>query len=222
MGLKVVPLLIALTKDVGLSERTRIMASKILARLALPQLQAVVMDVFEIEIERAYFYFYFGHTIQQRYPLYDLEMLQNAMLAGYQSVIDFVIHLLGAAGALEDPELLARSLLSRNAKIHSHAVESLEKTCDLAIFRRIAPLVDDLPLEEKLSACLKFHSNLPSLNLADLLSKLDASPSLFDKIVAARLKARLQLPNWRQHLREQMKQADNTFHQYAYELLEHP
>lgn len=219
-GLKIVPLLLNLTKDIALPERARILAGKILGRLALPQLQANLIDILDIEIERAYFYFYFGHTIQKQYPLYDLEMLQSALLTGYQSVIDFIIHLLGAAGSLEDPELLVRALHSRNAKIHSHAVESLEKTCDLRIFRLVAPLVDDLPLEEKMAACLLWQGDYPKLTLSELLGKLEQSPSLFDKIVAVRLKAKLQIPNWRGQLREQMKHADESFYQFAYELLE--
>lgn len=220
MGLKTVPLLLTLTKDIALPERARILAGKILGRLAVAQLQANLIDILDIEIDRAYFYFYFAHTIQAQYPLYDLEMLQNALLTGYQSVIDFIIHLLGAAGSLEDPDLLVRALHSRNAKIHSHAVESLEKTCDTRIFRLIAPLVDDLPLEEKMAACLRWQGDYPKLTLSELLAKLERSPSLFDKIVAIRLKAKLQMPNWRQQLLEQMKISDETFHQYAYELLE--
>lgn len=220
MGLKIVPLLLTLTKDVALPERARILAGKILARQALAQLQANLPDILDIEIDRAYFYFYFAHTIQKQYPLYDLEMLQSALLAGYQSVIDFIIHLLGAAGSLEDPELLVRALHNRNAKIHSHAIESLERTCDTRIFRLIVPLVDDLPIEEKMAACLRWQGDFPKLTLSELLDKLDDSPLLFDKIVAVRLKTKLQMPNWRKELRELMKHSDETFHQYAYELLE--
>ncbi len=220
MGLKTVPLLLTLTKDIALPERARILAGKILSRQALPQLQANLIDILDIEIERAYFYFYFAHTIQQQHPLYDLSMLQNALLSGYQSVIDFIIHLLGAAGSLEDPEMLVRALHSKNAKIHSHAVESLERTCDVRIFRLIAPLIDDLPLEEKMTACLRWQGDFPNLTLSELLDKLERSPTLFDKVVATRLKAQLKMPGWRQRLREQMKQSDETFHQFAYELLE--
>jgi hypothetical protein len=220
MGLKIVPLLLTLTKDVALPERARILAGKILARQALAQLQANLPDILDIEIDRAYFYFYFAHTIQKQYPLYDLEMLQNALLAGYQSVIDFTIHLLGAAGSSEDPELLVRALHNRNAKIHSHAIESLERTCDARIFRLIVPLVDDLPIEEKMAACLRWQGDFPKLTLSELLDKLDDSPLLFDKIVAVRLKTKLQMPNWRKELRELMKHSDETFHQYAYELLD--
>jgi hypothetical protein len=220
MGLKTVPLLLTLTKDIALPERARILAGKILSQLALPQLQINLIDILDIEIERAYFYFYFAHTIQNHYPLYDLEMLQSALLAGYQSVIDFIIHLLGAAGSLEDPELLVRALHSKNEKIHSNAVESLEKTCELRIFRLIAPLVDDLPLSEKMTACIRWEGDFLKLTLSELLDKLERSPALFDKIVATRLKANLQMPGWRQTLRDQMKQSDESFHQFGYELLE--
>ncbi len=220
MGLKTVPILLTLTKDLSIPERSRILAGKILGRLALPQLQANLVELINLEIDRAYFYFYFGHCIQKQYPLYDLELLQNALLTGFRSVIDFIIHLLGAAGSLEEPEMLVRALYSRNAKIQSHAIESLEKTCDPRLFRRIAPLVDDLPLEEKLDACLRFKKDLPQLSLSDLLATLEQSGSLYDKVVAARLKAMLQMPNWRQELREQIKCSDETFHHFAYELLE--
>jgi hypothetical protein len=220
MGLKTVPLLLTLTKDPALPERARILAGKILSRLALPQLQANLIDILDVEIERAYFYFYFAHTIQNQHPLYDLKMLRGALLAGYQSVIDFIIHLLGTAGSLEDPEYLVRALHSANEKVHSHAVESLERTCDVRIFRLIAPLIDDLPLEEKMKACLRWQGSYPHLTLAELLDKLEHSPALFDKIVANRLKAELKMPGWRQSLRDQMKRSGETFHQFAYELLD--
>lgn len=220
MGLKTVPILLAITKDLSLPERSRILAGKILGRLALPQLQANLMELIDLEIDRAYFYFYFGHSIQKQYPLYDLELLQNALLTGFRSVIDFIIHLLGAAGSIEEPEMLARALYSRNAKIQSNAIESLERTCDPRLFRKIAPLIDDLPLDDKIAACLKAKKDLPLLSLSDLLATLDRSGSLYDKVVAARLKAMLQMPNWRQELREQIKRSDETFHHFAYELLE--
>ena len=71
-----------------------------------------------------------------------------------------------------------------------------------------------------MAACLSWQGDYPKLTLSELLGKLEQSPSLFDRIVAARLKAKLQMPNWKQHLREQMKQSDETFYQFAYELLE--
>jgi len=71
-----------------------------------------------------------------------------------------------------------------------------------------------------MKACLSWQGDYPKLTLSELLGKLEHSPSLFDKIVAVRLKAKLQMPKWRHQLREQMKHSDKTFHQFAYELLD--
>lgn len=219
MGPQQIPLLVSLTKDISLPDRARILAGKILGQLSLSELQSHCIEIVDIEIERAYFYFYFAHTIQKEYPLYDLKMLQSALFAGYQSVIDFIIHLLGAAGSLEDPELLVRALKSKNGKVHSHAIESLEKTCEVRIFRLIAPLIEDLPLEEKMAACLRWKGNAPKLSLQELLSKLERSPALFDTIVAAQLKASLQMPGWREQLQELLPHSNPPFDQFAQRLL---
>src|SRR5262249_49174053 len=84
----------------------------------------------------------------------------------------------------------------------------------------IAPLVDDLPLPEKMAACMRWEGDFLKLTLSELLDKLGRSPALFDKIVATRLKAKLKMPGWKQTLRDQMKQSDESFHQFGYELLE--
>ena len=108
MGLKIVPLLLRRYERHRAARTGADLGRKNLWASCYAQLQANLIDILDIEIERAYFYFYFGHTIQAQYPLYDLEMLQDALLSGYQSVIDCIIHLLGAAGSIEDPELLVR------------------------------------------------------------------------------------------------------------------
>jgi len=220
MGLKTVPILLSLTKDTNLHERCRILSSKILGKLALPQLQANLIEIIEQEIEEAYFYYFYGHTIQKQNPNMDLSLLQDALLTGFQSVIDFIIHLLGTAGSVEDSDLLVHTLRSKNAKAHAHAVEILEKNCDTAIFAKIRPLIDDTPWEEKVEAFSKINGKYPNLTLQQLLDNLQASPSFFDKTVAVHLKAKLQMPDWKQSLREQIKISDDPFYHYAYELLE--
>lgn len=188
LGLEAAPILLSLIKDLSIPDRARILSAKILSRLALPQLQANLLALIKIELDRAYFYFYSGHSIQNKYPLYDLELLTHALKTGFRSVIDFIIHLMGAAGYLEDPELLVRTLRSRNAKIQSHAVESLEKTCDPRLFKQLVPLIDDLPLQEKLKACLRYQTGLPILSLSSLFARLEESSSLYDKTISTRLK----------------------------------
>lgn len=220
IGLKTVPTLLSITKDLKMHERCRILAAKILGRLSLPQLQTNLIEIIEIEIKKAYFYFFHAHLIQKQYPEYDLNLLENALFTGFQSILDFIIHLLGIAGSIEDSDLLVHILRSKNAKAHAHAVEIVERHSNIRIFRQILPLLDDMPFEEKLDAYNQAYGQFPTLALEELLNKLLDSPSLFDQTMAAHLKAKCQMPDWKQSLKEQIKTAEGPLHQYMYELLE--
>lgn len=218
MGLKTVPTLIAIIKDSQLHDRCRMLAGGALGRLSLPQLRANLQDIIQHEIDRAYFYYIHSHSLTQRYPQLDLNLLSETLYTGYQSALDFIIQLLGAAGEVEDVELLSRSIRSRNPKVRSQVVETLEKTCEHTIFRLLRPLLEDIPYEEKLNAYLKSGHTL--LSLTELLDKMSESPAQMDRIMAATLKYQLNLPNWRESLRQQMLQQDEIFHHFAYELLD--
>lgn len=220
MGLKTVPMLLTILKDSRLHYLCRILAAKILAQLSLPQLRAHLEEIISIEQQRAYFYFFHGNTVQKNYPEYDLSLLKDALFNRFQSVIDFIIHLLGSVGSIEDSELLVLSLHSKNEKVHSNAVETLEKACDSRIFSWLLPLIETIPIEEKMRAFYKYYQKPVSLHLEALLHELDDSPSLSDQIISAHLKATLKIPNWRETLREQMKTSEEAFHHFAYELLE--
>jgi HEAT repeat protein len=218
MGLRTVPALLSIMRDTQAPDRCRLLAGRILGRLALPQLRANLSDIIRQEIERAYFYFYHHHTIQSLNPELDLSMLQDVLITGHHSVLDFIIQILGIAGEVEDEELLSRSLRSRNSKVRSQVVETLEKTCEPQIFRLLQPLVDDIPYEEKIRICAK-SGNKP-LILNDLLDKMSESSAQIDRIIAATMKYHLNLPYWRESLRQQMSRQNEIFHHFAYELLD--
>jgi hypothetical protein len=218
MGLKTVPILTSIIRDMTLNERGRILAGKILAKLSLAQLKNNLIDIVTVEIEKANFYFYYSNTIQKKYPLYDLNLLQNALHTGFQSIIDFTIYILAEASLIEDCELIVKALHSKTTKSHAHAIETLEKSIDKKLFSQILPLIDDTPLEYKLQQASKQIDT--ALTLKQLLDKLENSHLFFDKIIAAHLKAKLKMPNWQQSLREQIKKSDELFHQFTYELLE--
>lgn len=218
MGLRTVPMLLSMTKDTTMHDRCRVLSGRTLGRLALPQLRANLYEIIHGEIERAYFYFYHHQIIQEKYPDLNLRILQDALLTGYHSVIDFIIQLLGVAGSIEDCELLSSSLRSRNPKVRSQVVETLERTCDTKIFRLLQPLVSDLPIEEKIRAYKR--GGRTALSLTELLDKLDQSPSLADQIMSASLQYRLNIPHWRESIRQQMPANEEIFHHFAYELLE--
>lgn len=218
MGLRTVPNLLSTMRDIHIPDRSRLLAGRILGRLSLPQLHANLSDIIRQEIERAYFYFYHYHTIQSLNPSLDLSILQDVLITGYHSVLDFIIQILGVAGEVEDEELLSRSLRSRNPKVRSQVVETLEKTCEPQIFRLLQPLVDDIPYDEKIRAYIK--SGHKPMNLNDLLDKMSESSAQIDQIIASTMKYHLDLPNWRASLRQQMSRQDEIFHHFAYELLD--
>lgn len=215
MGLKTVPTLLSIAKDTRVHDRSRLLAGKILGRLAPPQLKANLFSICTQEIERAGFYFVHYHYIQNAYPKHDLEVLEDALLAGYHSVIDFIIQLLGVSGEIEDSELLSKSMRSHNPKVRSQVVETLERTCERGLFHVIQPLVDELPLSEKLKAFTK-----PPLSLDALALELQNSPSLSDQVASAWLASKLEFSGWRESIKRQMQGKEEIFHHFAYEVLE--
>jgi len=218
MGLRNVPLLLSMTKDSTLPDRCRLLAGRILGKIALPQLRANLYDIIRTETERAYFYYYYANTIQEEYPDLDLDILKNALMSDYHSVLDFIIQLLGTAGEVEDCELLSRSIRSSHLKVRGQVIETLEKTCELRIFRLIHPLVSEMPHEAQLNAFVRGGGK--PLNLVELLAKMSASPTLGDQVVAATLRYRLNLPDWKSTLKQQMAGNAEIFHHFAYELLD--
>ncbi len=218
MGLRTVPTLLSMMQGTHLPDRCRLLAGRILGRLALPQLRAHLSETIHREIDRAYFYFYHHQTLPRSSSECDLTLLADVLLTNYHSVLDFIIQLLGVAGEVEEAEILSRSLKSRSPKIRSQVVEALEKTVDPPIFRLLQPLVDEIPQEEKMRAYLKRGGE--RLSLTALLDKMSESSSQMDQIMAAAMKYQLDLPNWRASLRKQMSRQDEIFHHFAYELLE--
>ncbi len=213
-----VPTLIQIVQDKRVPDRCRLLAGKILGKRDLKALQKRLFYIVKREIERAYFYFYHSQTVQRQVPEHDLTILQKALLTGYQSIIDFIIQLLGVAGSLEECEVLAHTLRSQNRKIRAQAVESLEKTCDATIFDMLEPLIDERDGEEKLRHYLKW-GGVP-LNLTQLLDAMAQSSSRADQIISLAMKAQLKTPDWRHTLREKLESEEEIFHHFAHELLE--
>lgn len=217
-GIEAVPILLEMVNDIKIHDRCRLLAGRILGRVDLNQLRAHLSGIVHHEIERAYFYFYHSQMIQEQHPDLDLGILKDTLWTGYQSVIDFIIQLLGVAGEAEDCELLSRCLRSRNPKTRSQVIEALEKTCETPIFRLIQPLVDEVPYLEKMKAYAL--GNRTPLSLTELLDRISESPAQVDQIISAALKYELNLPGWREALKKQMTSQDEVFQHFAHELLE--
>lgn len=217
MGSQVVPLLLQITQETTVPDRCRFLAGKILGRLDLKVLQKNLFHIVNKEIERAYFYYYHALEIPRQIPEQDLSILEDALLTSYQSIIDFIIHLLGTAGSIEDSDILVATLRSKNRKIRGTALESLEKACEGRIFTTLERLIDERNPKEKLDNYLK-GGRLP-LNLTQLLDMMVNSPSTADQIVALVLKARLETPDWRQAVKKKLDSNNKIFHEFGQELL---
>ena len=217
MGAKALPTLIAMTQEKDVHARCRLLAGKILGKLSLSDLKAILYPIVRNEIEKAYFYFYHWHNIQMQVPEHDLFILENTLLAGYESTIDFIVQLLGVAGSIEESDVLSHTLRSKYKKIQAQAHESLEKTCDPRIFSLLSPLIKNKNPDEKVHDYLK-GGRIP-LNFSQLLEILMHSPIPAEQIVAITLKARLGAPGWRRALEEKMQKDEKTFQNFAHQLL---
>ncbi|MBI3900910.1 MAG: hypothetical protein HY324_02010 [Chlamydiia bacterium] len=218
MGEHLADPLLHIVQDTHNPDKCRLIAGKILGKYAPKSLESHLFSVIRREIDRAYFYFYHGHTIQKQVPEHDLSILRNALLTGYQSIIDFIIQLLGSAGSLEESEILSQTLRSSNRKIRAQAIESLEKTCPPRLFTLLEPLIDERAPEEKLHHYLK-SGGIP-LNLTQLLDRLSSSASRADQIISLAMKAQLKTPDWRSLLKTKLAGNEEIFHHFATELLE--
>lgn len=218
IGKSLSELLLKLTKKNSAPDKCRLLAGKILAKLDKKLLRTHLFTIVREEIQRAYFYFYHAYEIQKQVPEHDLSILQSALYTGYDSIIDFIIQILGVAGSIEESEILSHTLRSPNRKIRAQAVESLEKTCETYIFNLLEPLIDDRKPEEKIRHYLK-NGGIP-YNLTQLLDAMQHSSSIADQIVSISLKVRLKTPDWRLTLHKKLEEGEEIFQHFASELLE--
>lgn len=210
--------LLEITQDIKMHDQCRTLAGKILGRTDLNLLRNNIHQILNVEIDRAYFYYYYYHTVQDENPGIDLTSLRDALLSSYHSVLDFIIHLLGIVGEVEDVELLSKSIRSPNPKVRSHVLETLERTSEPVIYRSLYPLIAELPFEERIKNYTKNRKK--KLNLTELLDTLADSPLPGNQIVAIALKYRLNMPHWREFLKQRMDSKEEILHHFAYELLE--
>jgi hypothetical protein len=218
MGDGAIDALLSVTKDSNQDHKARVIAGRALGRLSPTLLRAHLAEIISSEMERAFFYFAHFHKIPTHYGIHNLQMLKESLLSSYHAVLDFIIQLLGVAGELEDCELLARVIRSEHPKLRAQVIETLEKSCELAIFRMIEPLINELPTEEKLH---QYHKlGYPTYTLVELLNKLSHSPLQLDQVIAAAYMHELKVPEWEETLKRQMGSRETLFNHFAIELLE--
>lgn len=218
VGEVLIPTLLSITQNTAQHDRCRILAGRILGRLDPDLLRSHLYDLVNTEIDRASFYFYHAHTIPEENTELDLTLLRDVLVSNFQSVLDFIIHLLGVAGKINDGDLLCRALRSQNPKTRGRVIEALEKTCEPAIFGTLYPVLGDFPVKEKCSHYLK--RGFSPLELTPLLDQMSRSPIHSDQIMALALQYHLNLPQWRETLQQQMHSCHANLHPIANELLQ--
>lgn len=218
MGNGAIEQLLDITKDTQKGNRARVIAGRALGRISLTELRSHLTEIISVETERAFFYFYHSHIIPTSHDDHDLLMLKESLLSSYHAELDFIVQLLGVAGELEDCELLARLIRSEHPKLRAQVIETLEKSCDITLFRMIEPLINELPTEEKLQQYVRL--GYPVCTLFELLNKLSHSPLQLDQVIAAAFMHRLKVPQWEESLKRQMEKKEPLFNHFAVELLE--
>ncbi|MCB1119128.1 MAG: HEAT repeat domain-containing protein, partial [Chlamydiia bacterium] len=211
-GLKIVPQLIHILKERQLDYSTRLLAGKVLGALSLPQLRANLIEVIETEILNAYFYSAHMAIVPTEYP----ELL-SCLESSYHLILNFIIQILGIAGEIGDTDLLAQSIRSKNPKVRSRVIETMEKTCDPNLMRLLYPLIAEIPEEERRQQILKANCNQLTIN--ELLIWLQDSSILCDQIVAASLLSQVDFPHWQEKVKRRMIGNFPLYQRFALELL---
>jgi hypothetical protein len=216
-GRKAVPHLLSFTIKPSYSPQLRLISCRVLGRLAPHLVRQHLHEIISKEVEKGLFYYYHFHTLEDSSLKENLNLLKSTLLSGFHNTIDFLIQLLGITGSVEDSEVLLRSLKSVYSKVHSQAIETLEKSCDPKIFQLLEILLDLHPNLEKLKSITS--QELTSQGTFEILQVLSSSPLVVDRVTAATITSSLKLPQWKESLKNNMIESEEVYYQFGYEIL---
>lgn len=139
-----VPAIVSYLLDASQPYSGRGLAARALARISFAQFESVCPSLIDGEIARAHLSYVqlarlrtpAGATAPGR------EVLGRLYRELPDTVIDFVLELLGLGGRLPDFESVTASLRSPNAKDRADAIETIEQACSRATFVGLLPLLD--------------------------------------------------------------------------------
>ncbi|MBS0621726.1 MAG: hypothetical protein JSR80_02055 [Verrucomicrobia bacterium] len=181
-GARAVPTLLAMVTDTSLPAAARLIACRSLKREHLTQLRHLV----EGERAEAFLILFHAHMIKSHSNVqgdFGIDLLERMLTERFWTHLEMILHLL-----VEDAPLVCQALRSANEKVHSHAIESLEKGTPSRLFRQLLPLVDDSPLEPRLK-----HYQGKVLDLSELLDHLLQGAGAVDKDLIKELQLQRQL-----------------------------
>jgi len=143
MGLKSIPAVIHMLRNVSAPFHSRSVALHALSRLAMPQLLLISEDIIDDELQRAKI-----AVIAHRSLLADPEASvgQTVLTRYYRDAaaegLEFVLELLSLTGRLSDFDLIRASLSFANARDRANAIETIQQSCSRVLFQRICELIE--------------------------------------------------------------------------------
>lgn len=216
-GPEAIPMLSSILVNQDNPSSSRGLAASALGHLNMSILHELIPSVIDCEIKKAEFYLlhYRAYGSSQDRP--ELHLLGEWLSSAFNSKIEFIIRLLSSAGEIADPEAVCRLYRSKNGKIKSQVVETLEKTCARKIFRKLRPLIEEPVLESaKRNLGIGSQAVLP---LEDLLNFLAQSTSLYDRIAGAAVLHAYNPPHAKEALKSLLETDSPILKNFAEELL---
>jgi MFS family permease len=165
MGLKAIPAVIHLLRNVSAPFHSRSVAVRALSRLAMPQLLLITEELIEDELKRAQ-----EAVAAHRALVADrgAGVGQTVLTRFYRDAaaegLEFVLELLSLTGRLPDFDLIRASLAFANPRDRANAIETIQQSCSRVLFQRICALIEatvpDTGLQESHSAALTVEQAL--------------------------------------------------------------
>lgn len=143
IGLKAIPALIHLLRNVSAPFHSRSIAVRALSRLAMPQLLLITDELIEDELKRAH-----AAVLGHRSLLADPHegVGQTVLTRFYRDAaaegLEFVLELLSLTGRLPDFDLIRASLSFANARDRANAIETIQQSCTRELFQPIRALIE--------------------------------------------------------------------------------
>ena len=143
MGLKAIPAVIHLLRNVSAPFHSRSVALRALSRLAMPQLLLITEEIIDDELRRAR-----EAVAAHRSLVADrgAGVGQTVLTRFYRDAaaegLEFVLELLSLTGRLPDFDLIRASLAFANARDRANAIETIQQSCSRDLFQRICALIE--------------------------------------------------------------------------------
>ncbi|MBK8476168.1 MAG: HEAT repeat domain-containing protein [Opitutaceae bacterium] len=205
LGLKTVPGLIHLLRDPSATCRSRALAARALARLALPELELIVDELIDRSLEHAQTVTAAGRTFahQPATSGNGLMVLVRFYHDSAADLLDFVLQLLSLTGRLPDFDLIRASLSFANPKDRANAIETIAQSSPRALFERLRPLIEGRGLRH-------VHETGPCEPLPAALQRASSSDHPVECAAALLAAHELQLPQSRDWLHQSMARSSSA------------